>query len=116
MNAELAKDASAGLRIEAVLLYLSGDTIHGASYDSVLLVGCSLSPPKYCVEGFLLLYVEESRGPEEGWIGKSMRGRRPFRLPSLNHDYLVCKGPCLNLRTCVQVVSNCVAVGRSPRM
>jgi hypothetical protein len=117
MNVELAKDASAGLRIETVLLYLSGDTIHGASYDSVLLVGCSLSPPKYCVDVFLLLYVEESRGSEEGWIGKSMRGRRPFRLPSLDHDYLVvCKGSCLNLQTCVQVVSNCIGVWRSPRM
>ena len=114
MNVELAKDASTGLRIETVLLYLSGGTIHGASNDSVLPVGCSLPPPKYCVERFLLLYVEESRGSEEG---NSVRRRGLFRLPSLNHDYLVaCKGSCLNLQTCVQVVSNCVAVGRPPRM
>jgi len=80
MNAELAKDASTGLRIEAVVLYLSGDTVHGTSDDSILLVGCSLLPPKCCTEGFPLLHVEESEGSKEGWIGKSVRGRVPFRV------------------------------------
>jgi len=117
MNVELAEDESTGLRIEAVVLYLSGDTVHGTLYDSILQVGWSLLVPKYCTEGFFLLHVEESGGPKESWIGKSVRERLPFRVAWLNRDYLVvCKGSCLNLQKYVQVFSNWIAAGSSPRM
>ena len=110
MNVELANDASTGLRIEVVLLYLSGDTVHGTSDDSILLVGFSLLPPKYCTEWYFFLHVEESRGSKEGWIGKSVRGRVPFRVAVVNHDSLVvCKGSRLNLQTYIQIFSNWIA-------